>query len=127
MNWKVFIFIIIIIIVIFLIFKDKNKENYNPNSCDDADPKCNNYDNSECVTNPLYMMENCTKKCGMCNLSDNARAAIVNNGNIAKDFALGKCEDISNKCQSFLDTIILQYPHNNEETQDERFRIKLLK
>lgn len=104
MNWKVFIFIIIIIILIFFIFKNKNKDNFTSISCEDTDSKCNDYDESECVSNPLYMMDNCPKKCGMCNLTDNARNAIINNGNIAKDFALGQCIDISNKCQSWLNT-----------------------
>jgi len=117
MNWKKIFFIIIIIVIIFLLVK--NKDNFgsidssgsisDPTSssfynitCEDIDSKCNTYDNSECVSNPLYMMENCPNKCQMCNLTNNARNAIINNGTIATELSLGQCKDISNKCGEFI-------------------------
>lgn len=95
MNQKKIFFIIIVIIIIIIVYNNTENEKFNSTqNCIDTDIKCEEYPEIECVTNSLYMMEKCPKRCNACNLTDNVYNSITSNATISKDLALGQCKDI---------------------------------
>lgn len=102
MIWKYSIFIIIFIIIVVIIIKE-SKEDFNSTiSCEDLDPKCYQYEEKECTTNPKYMANNCAKRCSMCRLTDNTYNAIMNNADIVPELVKGTCIDVSEECGKYL-------------------------